>query len=69
MAAIFTADLRAGMRYADSVQMGLVNINETTNYWEAHLPWGGRAQIRQRHRPGRRRLPDGHAHRAADGAL
>jgi acyl-CoA reductase-like NAD-dependent aldehyde dehydrogenase len=44
MAAIFTADLAAGMRYADSVHMGLVNINETTNYWEPHLPWGGRAQ-------------------------
>jgi acyl-CoA reductase-like NAD-dependent aldehyde dehydrogenase len=44
MAAIFTADLAAGMRYADSVSMGLVNINETTNYWEPHLPWGGRAR-------------------------
>jgi acyl-CoA reductase-like NAD-dependent aldehyde dehydrogenase len=44
MAAIFTRDLAAGMRYADSVHMGLVNINETTNYWEAHLPWGGRAR-------------------------
>jgi succinate-semialdehyde dehydrogenase/glutarate-semialdehyde dehydrogenase len=44
MAAIFTADLRAGMHYADSVHMGLVNVNETTNYWEAHLPWGGRAR-------------------------
>jgi len=44
MAAIFTADLAAGLRYADSVQMGLVNINETTNYWEPHLPWGGRAR-------------------------
>jgi acyl-CoA reductase-like NAD-dependent aldehyde dehydrogenase len=43
MAAIFTGDLAAGMRYADSVHMGLVNVNETTNYWEAHLPWGGRA--------------------------
>ena len=32
------------MRYADSVRMGLVNINETTNYWEPHLPWGGRAR-------------------------
>jgi acyl-CoA reductase-like NAD-dependent aldehyde dehydrogenase len=41
MAAIFTADLGAGLRYADSVHMGLVNINETTNYWEPHLPWGG----------------------------
>ena len=44
MAAIFTRDLGAGMRYADSVPMGLVNINETTNYWEPHLPWGGRAR-------------------------
>jgi acyl-CoA reductase-like NAD-dependent aldehyde dehydrogenase len=41
MAAIFTGDLGAGLRFADSVHMGLVNINETTNYWEAHLPWGG----------------------------
>ena len=32
---------RPGMRFADSVHMGLVNINETTNYWETHLPWGG----------------------------
>ena len=44
MAAIFTRDLGAAMRYADSVPMGLVNINETTNYWEPHLPWGGRAR-------------------------
>jgi succinate-semialdehyde dehydrogenase/glutarate-semialdehyde dehydrogenase len=44
MAAIFTADLAAGLRYADSVHMGLVNINETTNYWEPHLPWGGNAR-------------------------
>src|SRR5215204_3089440 len=44
MAAVFTRDLAAGMRYADSVHMGLVNINETTNYWEPHLPWGGSAR-------------------------
>jgi acyl-CoA reductase-like NAD-dependent aldehyde dehydrogenase len=44
MAAIFTSDLATGMRYADSVHMGLVNVNETTNYWEPHLPWGGRAR-------------------------
>ena len=24
--------------------MGLVNVNETTNYWEPHLPWGGSAR-------------------------
>lgn len=43
MAAIFTRDLAAGLRYAESTRMGLVNVNETTNYWELHLPWGGRA--------------------------
>jgi acyl-CoA reductase-like NAD-dependent aldehyde dehydrogenase len=41
MAAVFTRDLGAGLRFAESVHMGLVNINETTNYWEPHLPWGG----------------------------
>ncbi len=41
MAAIFTGDLAAGMRFADAIPMGLVNINETSNYWEVHLPWGG----------------------------
>ena len=44
MSAIFTADLGAGLRFADSVHMGNVNINETTNYWEGHLPWGGSAR-------------------------
>jgi acyl-CoA reductase-like NAD-dependent aldehyde dehydrogenase len=32
-----------GLRFADQVRTGLVNINETTNYWENHLPFGGRA--------------------------
>jgi succinate-semialdehyde dehydrogenase/glutarate-semialdehyde dehydrogenase len=43
LAAIFTADLASGLRFADSVRTGWVNINESTNYWEAHLPFGGRA--------------------------
>jgi acyl-CoA reductase-like NAD-dependent aldehyde dehydrogenase len=43
MAAIFTNDLRKGLRFAGEVRTGLVNINETTNYWENHLPFGGRA--------------------------
>jgi acyl-CoA reductase-like NAD-dependent aldehyde dehydrogenase len=43
LAAIFTADLYGGLRFADEVHAGLVNINETTNYWENHLPFGGRA--------------------------
>ena len=43
LAAIFTGNVMDGLRFADSVHAGLVNINETTNYWENHLPFGGRA--------------------------
>jgi succinate-semialdehyde dehydrogenase/glutarate-semialdehyde dehydrogenase len=43
LTAIFTRDLRRGLRYAESVRAGWVNVNEGTNYWESHLPFGGRA--------------------------
>jgi succinate-semialdehyde dehydrogenase/glutarate-semialdehyde dehydrogenase len=43
LSAVFTRDLRRGLRYAESVRTGWVNINEGTNYWESHLPFGGRA--------------------------
>ncbi len=43
LAAIFTADLQNGLEFADRVRTGWVNVNESTNYWEAHLPFGGRA--------------------------
>jgi acyl-CoA reductase-like NAD-dependent aldehyde dehydrogenase len=43
LAAVFTGDVMDGLRFADAVRTGLVNINETTNYWENHLPFGGRA--------------------------
>jgi acyl-CoA reductase-like NAD-dependent aldehyde dehydrogenase len=43
LSAIFTADLGRGLRFAESVRTGWVNVNEGTNYWESHLPFGGRA--------------------------
>jgi acyl-CoA reductase-like NAD-dependent aldehyde dehydrogenase len=43
LSAIFTRDLRQGIRFAESVRAGWVNVNEGTNYWESHLPFGGRA--------------------------
>jgi acyl-CoA reductase-like NAD-dependent aldehyde dehydrogenase len=43
LSAIFTADLARGMRFAEAVRTGWVNVNEGTNYWESHLPFGGRA--------------------------
>ncbi|HEY2771997.1 MAG TPA: aldehyde dehydrogenase family protein [Solirubrobacteraceae bacterium] len=43
LAAIFTRDLANGLEFADRVRTGWVNINESSNYWEAHLPFGGRS--------------------------
>ena len=43
LSAIFTRDLGAGLRFAEAVRAGWVNVNEGTNYWESHLPFGGRA--------------------------
>ena len=39
----FTRDLAKGLRFAESVRTGWVNINESSNYWESHLPFGGRS--------------------------
>jgi acyl-CoA reductase-like NAD-dependent aldehyde dehydrogenase len=43
LSAIFTGNLQNGLEFADRVHTGWVNINESSNYWEAHLPFGGRA--------------------------
>ena len=43
LAAVFTKDLRRGLRFAEAARAGWVNVNESTNYWESHLPFGGRA--------------------------
>jgi len=40
---VFTGDIGRGLRYAEQVRCGWVNVNEGTNYWESHLPFGGRA--------------------------
>ena len=43
LSAIFTRDLNKGLRFADEVRTGWVNINDSSNYWEPHLPFGGRS--------------------------
>ena len=43
LAAVFTRDLGRGLRFAEAARAGWVNVNESTNYWESHLPFGGRA--------------------------
>jgi succinate-semialdehyde dehydrogenase/glutarate-semialdehyde dehydrogenase len=41
--AVFTADLERGLAFAEQARAGWVNINASTNLWESHLPFGGRA--------------------------
>jgi succinate-semialdehyde dehydrogenase/glutarate-semialdehyde dehydrogenase len=43
LSAVFTRDLAKGLEFADRVRTGWVNVNESSNYWETHLPFGGRA--------------------------
>jgi acyl-CoA reductase-like NAD-dependent aldehyde dehydrogenase len=44
LTSVFTGDLRRGLRFAEAVRAGWVNVNEGTNYWESHLPFGGGAR-------------------------
>jgi succinate-semialdehyde dehydrogenase/glutarate-semialdehyde dehydrogenase len=46
LVAVWTKDLARGLRFAEAVRAGWVNVNESTNYWESHLPFGGRAGSR-----------------------
>ena len=41
LTSVFTSDLRRGLRFAEQARAGWVNVNEGTNYWEPHLPFGG----------------------------
>ena len=46
LTSVFTQDLRRGLRFAEAARAGWVNVNESSNYWESHLPFGGRAGSR-----------------------
>jgi succinate-semialdehyde dehydrogenase/glutarate-semialdehyde dehydrogenase len=46
LAAVWTRDLARGLRFAEAARAGWVNVNESSNYWESHLPFGGRAGSR-----------------------
>jgi len=46
LTAVWTRDLARGLRFAEGVRAGWVNVNESTNYWESHLPFGGRSGSR-----------------------
>lgn len=43
LSAVFTGNLQRGLRFAEAIRTGWVNINTSSNHWESHLPFGGRA--------------------------
>jgi len=58
-AAVFTEDLGRGLAYAEAARAGWVNVNSSTNLWESHLPFGGRAgSVSGRGRVGGRSVMD-----------
>jgi succinate-semialdehyde dehydrogenase/glutarate-semialdehyde dehydrogenase len=45
-AAVYTTSLRRAFRYVDGLQVGNVVVNDSTDYWEAHEPFGGASGTR-----------------------
>ncbi len=45
-AAVYTRSLKRAFRYLDTLQVGNVVVNDSTDYWEAHEPFGGAAGTR-----------------------
>jgi succinate-semialdehyde dehydrogenase/glutarate-semialdehyde dehydrogenase len=40
-AAVYTSSLKRAFAYVDSLRVGNVVVNDSTDYWEAHEPFGG----------------------------
>lgn len=43
VAAVFTTSLKRAFWFAERLETGSVVVNDTSNFWELHLPFGGRA--------------------------
>src|SRR6266849_6337634 len=43
LGSVYTQDIDRALRFAKRLETGWVNVNESSNYWEAHIPFGGRA--------------------------
>jgi len=45
-AAVYTSSLKRAFRYLDTLRVGNVVVNDSTDYWEAHEPFGGSSGTR-----------------------
>jgi acyl-CoA reductase-like NAD-dependent aldehyde dehydrogenase len=45
-AAVYTRSLKRAFKYLDNLQVGNVVVNDSTDYWEAHEPFGGASGTR-----------------------
>jgi acyl-CoA reductase-like NAD-dependent aldehyde dehydrogenase len=45
-AAVYTKSLKRAFHYLDNLQVGNIVVNDSTDYWEAHEPFGGAAGTR-----------------------
>jgi acyl-CoA reductase-like NAD-dependent aldehyde dehydrogenase len=45
-AAVYTRSLKRAFRFVDALRVGNVVVNDSTDYWEAHEPFGGAAGTR-----------------------
>jgi acyl-CoA reductase-like NAD-dependent aldehyde dehydrogenase len=41
VSSVFTQNIDRAFRYVEEMPTGIVNINDTSNYWELHIPFGG----------------------------
>lgn len=41
VAAVFTSSIKNAFYFAERLRTGVVNVNEHSNYWESHIPFGG----------------------------
>jgi len=41
VSAVFTRSLSRAHFFAERLRTGIVNVNDSTNYWELHIPFGG----------------------------
>jgi acyl-CoA reductase-like NAD-dependent aldehyde dehydrogenase len=41
VASVWTSNIKRATRFAEGLRAGIVNVNESSHYWETHIPFGG----------------------------